>query len=66
MGVVPAVPVPVSAKALGDAHQRLGELHRRAAVVLTRLGEAGLTHPKDALRFVDELIYHLHQSRAAE
>ena len=33
---------------------------------MTGLGEAGLTHPKDALRFVDELIYHLHQSRAAE
>ena len=59
MSVVPAVAVAVSGNARIDAHQRLGELHRRAAVVLTQLGEAGLTRPKDALRsvVVDELIY---------
>ena len=59
MSVVPAVAVAVSGNSLIDAHQRLGELHRRAAVVLTQLGEAGLTRPKDALRsvVVDELIY---------
>ena len=41
---------------LVDAPDRLNELHHRAAAVLTHL-EAGITCPKDALLFVDELIY---------
>ena len=56
MSLVPAVPVAASGNALDDAPDRLNELHRRAAAVLTH-PEAGITCPKDALLFVDELIY---------
>ena len=52
MSVVPAVPVAASGNALVDAQERLNELHLRAAAVV-----AGITRPKDALPFVDELIY---------
>ena len=51
-----AVPVAASGNALDDTPDRLNELHPRAAAVLTHM-EAGITCPKDALLFVDELIY---------
>ena len=48
-----------SGNALDNAPDRLNELHRRAAAVLTHL-EAGITCPKDALLFVDERRVDLH------
>ena len=56
MSFVPAMPVATSGNALVDAPDRLNELHRRAAAVLTHL-EAGITCPKDVLLFVEKLIY---------
>jgi hypothetical protein len=56
MSLVSAERMAASGNALVDAPDRLGEVHRRAAAVLTHL-EAGITCPKDALLFVDELIY---------
>jgi hypothetical protein len=56
MSVVPAVPVAASGNAFVDAQERLNELNLRAVAVLTHV-EAGITRPKDALPFVDELIY---------
>ena len=37
MSLVPAVPVAASGNALDDAPDRLNELHRRAAAVLTHM-----------------------------
>ena len=56
MSLVSAERMAASGNALVDAPDRLGGVHRRAAAVLTHL-EAGITCPKDALLFVDELIY---------
>ena len=56
MSVVPAVPVAASGNAFVDAQERVNELNLRAVAVLTHV-EAGITRPKDALPFVDELLY---------